>query len=75
MQPVASAGPIFQTDGAERAVPGNDRADDADRLLQRVGEDLAGQRVLDGLAVDRGGLPGVVAQHAEHAQLCCRGCG
>jgi hypothetical protein len=42
--------------GGERTVPGNDRADDTDRLLQRIGEDVTGQRVLDGLAMQRGGL-------------------
>ena len=67
MQPVASAGPIFQIDAVERAVPRDDRADDADRLLQREGEDLARQRVLDRLAVDGGRHAGVVAQHAERA--------
>ena len=75
MQPVAMAGPIFQTLAASGPFHGNDRADDADRLLQRVGENFAGQRVLDGLAMQRGRLSGVIAEHAEHAQLCCRGCG
>ena len=36
VQPVASAGPIFQIVARQRAVPRDDRADDADRLLQRV---------------------------------------
>src|SRR5262249_50248769 len=54
--------------GAERAVPWNDRTDHADGLLQRVGEYLAGQRVRYGLAVDGGGLTGVIAQHPQYAQ-------
>ncbi len=59
--------------GSQRTVPGDDGADHADRLLQRVGEDLAGQRVLDGLAVDCGGLACVIAQHAERAQPVAAG--
>src|SRR5207253_852687 len=59
--------------GAERTVPGDDGADDADRLLQRVGEYLAGQRVLDGLAMQRGGLARIITQHAEHAQPVAAG--
>ena len=57
----------------ERAVPGNDGSDHADRFFQRVGEDLAGQRVLDGGAVQRGRLPGIEPQHAEHPQPCGAG--
>ena len=73
MQPVAMAGPIFQTLAPSGPFHGNDGADDADRLLQRVGENLAGQRILDGLAMQRGGLPGVIPEHAEHAQLVAAG--
>src|SRR6185437_16383141 len=65
--------PYLPDAGAERAVPGNDGADDADRLLQRVGEYLTGQRVLDGFTVDRGRLSRVIAQHAEHAELVAAG--
>jgi hypothetical protein len=50
---------------AARPFHRDDRADDADRFLERVGKDLAGERVRDRLAVDRRGLPGVVAQHAR----------
>ena len=61
--------------GGQRAVPGNDRADDADGFLQRVGKDFAGQRVLDGLAMQRRGLACIIAQHAEHAQAIAAGTG
>jgi hypothetical protein len=59
--------------GAERAIPGNDRADDADRLFQGVGEYFARQRVFDGLAVDRGRLTGIITEHAEHAEFVAAG--
>jgi hypothetical protein len=36
-------------------------------LLQGVGENLAGQRILDGLPVERCCHAGVVAQHPQHA--------
>jgi hypothetical protein len=58
---------------AERPVPRNDRADNADRLLQGVGEIFAGQRVLDRLAMDRSRHAGIPAQHAEHPLLCAPG--
>ncbi|MEA2869466.1 MAG: hypothetical protein QOE39_4181, partial [Bradyrhizobium sp.] len=41
--------------------------------FQRVREYLARQRVLDGLAVQRGRLPCVISEHAEHAQLVAAG--
>ena len=67
------AGTDLPDAGAKRTVPRNDRADHADRFLQRVGEDIAGQRVLDGLAMQRGRLPGVISEHAEHAQFVAPG--
>src|SRR5882762_5821018 len=59
--------------GTKRAVPWNDGADDADGFLQRVGENIAGQRILDGLAMQRGRLPCVISGHAEHPQLVAAG--
>jgi hypothetical protein len=41
--------------------------------FQRVGEYLAGQRVLDGFAMQRGRLSRVIAEHAEHAELVAAG--
>ncbi len=67
MQPVASAGPIFQMLAPSGPFQGNDGADRADRLFQGVGEDLARQGVVDGLAVDGCRLPGIKTQHAQHA--------
>ena len=55
--------------GGDRGVPRDDRADDADRLLARVREVLVRQGVVDRPAVERGGEPGVEAQHAGDPAL------
>ena len=55
----------------QREVPGDDLADDADRLAQRVRQEAAAHR--DGLALDLVGPAGVVAQRVDDA-LPCRRC-
>ena len=49
----------------QREVPGDDLADDADRLPQRVGQEVAADR--DGAALDLVGPAGVVAQRVDDA--------
>ena len=62
--PAASARAPLPGQHEQREVPGNDLADDADRLAQRVGEVIAADR--DRLAVDLVGPAGVVAQAVDH---------
>ena len=59
MQPAASAGASFQPEH-DRVVPGDDLRADADRLLQRVGEDRAADRPR--AAFDRADRRGHVAE-------------
>ena len=73
VQPVASAGPIFQTDAPSGPFQGMIAPTTPTGSFKRVGENLAGQRILDGLAVQRGRHAGVVAQHAENAAARARG--
>src|SRR5271167_592944 len=66
VQPVASAGPIFQMHAPSGPFQGMIVADDAHRFLQCVGKILARKRVLDRLAMDRGRHTGIPAQHTEN---------
>ena len=51
----------------QREVPGDDLADDADRLAQRVGVPVAGARDRDGLAVQARRPARHVAEHVDRA--------
>ena len=57
--------PELPDGGGDRPVPGDDAADDADGLPQRVAQDLPRERVRDGVAGQRDGLRGVPVQQAH----------
>src|ERR1700689_3148870 len=68
------SGSNFPDRHAEWAVPRVDRANNADRLLQRERKYLARLRIGDCVAVDRGGLTSVISEETHRppfARPCC----